>query len=99
MARQKRKLDPELVPGPKRRVPPKPKDLPSEVLTMWSEEVEGLLSSSFSSLEQVIDEIANRVCRRMNQPLESELHDFMVMMLESDSEICDELRDLFSLKA
>lgn len=65
---------------------------------MWREEVENLLGHKFSSLVEVIDAIAARVCVRLGQESDTNLHDFIVMMLDTDEEIRDELAGLFKIR-
>lgn len=66
--------------------------------SLWKEEVDALLGQKFSSLVEVIDAIADRVCERLGEPADSELHDFLVMMFDTDEEIRQELEDIFELK-
>jgi hypothetical protein len=74
-----------------------PVEIAAEPESLWQEEVEGLLGQKFDSLLELIDTIADRVCKRLGQEEDSNLHEFIVMMLDTDDEIRQELKELFSL--
>jgi hypothetical protein len=69
-----------------------------ETTSIWKEEVEGLLDRNFESVLEVIDAIAGRVCKRLGQEDDSNLHEFIVMMLDTDEEIRQELAEVFDVK-
>ncbi len=69
----------------------------TEPESIWKEEVEHLLGDKFKSLVEVIDAIAARVCIRLGQEGDTNLHEFIVMMLDTDEEIRQELKTLFNV--
>lgn len=69
-----------------------------EPSSIWKEEVDGLLGQKFNSILEVIDAIAERVCIRLGQENDSNLHEFIVMMLDTDEEIREELIEVFEIK-
>lgn len=74
-----------------------PVEIAAEPESLWQQEVEGLLGQKFDSLLELIDTIAERVCKRLGQEEDSNLHEFIVMMLDTDDDIRQELKELFSL--
>lgn len=74
-----------------------PTELTAEPESLWQEEVEALLGQKFDSILELIDTIAERVCKRLGQPEDENLHEFIVMMLDTDDEIRQELKDLFEI--
>jgi|LakMenEpi03Aug12_release.lakeMendotaPanAssembly.Ray.scaffolds.fasta_scaffold1518171_1 hypothetical protein len=66
---------------------------------LWQSEIEGLLGQSFKSLGDVIDAIADNVCRRIGGAIDEELHQLIVTMLDTDVEIREELAELFKVPA
>lgn len=75
-----------------------PVEVPPETTSLWKEEVEGLLDHNFESVLEVIDAIAGRICKRLGQEDDSNLHEFIVMMLDTDDEIRAELAEVFDVK-
>ena len=74
-----------------------PVEIAAEPESLWQEEVEGLLGQKFDSILDLIDTIAERVCKRLGQQDDENLHEFIVMMLDTDEEIRQELKELFEL--
>lgn len=74
-----------------------PAVVPEEPTSIWKDEVEGLLGQKFSSIIEVIDAIADRVCLRLGESEDANLHEFIVMMLDTDEEIRQELIEMFNL--
>ena len=75
-----------------------PIEVAPETTSIWKEEVEGLINHNFESILEVIDAIAGRVCKRLGQEDDSNLHEFIVMMLDTDEEIRQELAEVFDVK-
>lgn len=68
-----------------------------EPTSIWKEEVEALLGQKFTNIIEVIDAIADRVCQRLDSTGDANLHEFIVMMLDTDDEIRQELIEMFNL--
>lgn len=62
-----------------------------EFLELWRSELQSIELARIESVPVLIAEISRRVCLRMGEADNEELSEFLIMMLETDPEICEEL--------